>query len=172
MAALETVINISNINKERSKLTEETAFVSNIMMQITQFVNYAILCGLVSCLGTVANVINMVVFFRQGLKTTINISLFAMALSDLCSLILQQCCNIFFNPFFENSDVPMVSSEIQYITASVPRESFSRITCLITVYVAADRCLCIAFPLHVKQMITPRRTTAVIIVIYIGTWIS
>ncbi|CAG5124274.1 unnamed protein product, partial [Candidula unifasciata] len=52
-------------------------------LEIVEFVNIVCLCGLVSMFGTVANIINLIVFYRQGLNTTINISFFALAVSDL-----------------------------------------------------------------------------------------
>lgn len=140
--------------------------------QIIQLVNYVILSGIISLFGTVSNVINLIIFYRQGLHTTINISFFALAVSDLCSLLLQQCFNVFVNPLFENSDVPVMPSGIQYIVAGVPRECFARITFLITVYITAERCFCISFPLHVKQMITPRRTVFIMSAIYCLTIVS
>lgn len=89
-----------------------------------------------------------------------------MAISDLCSLVIQQWFNICVHPLFENSDVPMVPSEFQYLTAGVPRSTFAEITCLITVYVTAERCLCVAFPLQIKRMITPERTAIMMFTIY------
>lgn len=141
-------------------------------LHITELVNYVCLCGLIGLGGMTANIINLIVFYRQGLDNTINISLFALGVSDLCSLILQQCFNILINPLNENLDLNVVTSEIQFLIASVPRECFARITCLITVYVTAERCLCITFPLHVKQMITPKRTTTIMLCIYSLTIIT
>lgn len=133
---------------------------------IFKIINNMILCGVISLLGIVSNVLNLVVFYKQGLHSTINISFFAMAISDLCSLVCQQCYVVFITPLVENSDLPIVHSEFRYIISAVPRETFALNTCLITVYVTAERCLCIALPLHVKQMITPRRTAIVISLIY------
>lgn len=140
--------------------------------QIISLIIYVFVCGVISLLGTIANIINLIIFYKQGLNTTINISFFAMAVSDLCSLIIQQWFNIFVNPLFENSDTPMIYTDVQYMTGGIPRETFARITCLITAYITAERCLCIAFPLHIKQMITCKRTTIVIASMYLLTFAS
>lgn len=149
-----------------AKESAKDKIISDKEREIIQVVVYVFLCGLVSIFGIMANVVNVLVFCSQGLNSSINISFFAMAVSDLCSLVMQQWFNICVNPLFENSDLPMVPAEFQYMTGGVPREVFAKITCLITVYVTAERCLCIAFPLRVKQIITPRRTTIIIIIIY------
>lgn len=146
--------------------------VSDKQREIIQVVVFVFLCGLVSLFGIITNIFNLVVFCKQGLNSSINISFFALAVSDMCSLITQQWVNVCLNPLFDRSDVLIVPAEVQYITGSVPREVFGKITCLITVYVTAERCLCIAFPLRVKQMITPKRTAAVLTIIYCVCFLS
>jgi hypothetical protein len=135
-------------------------------------VNYIILCGSISILGSVANVINMIVFYKQGLDSTINISFFSLAVSDLFSLVFQQFFNVFINPLFLDLGLPFVPVELQYLTTNWPRELFSRITCLITAFITAERCLCVVFPLQIKRIITPNRTVTIIIVIYVFTLLS
>lgn len=155
-----------NVNISNDQITNHN------IRQILQVIISVVLCGIISVFGTVANIINMAVFYKQGLNTTINISFFSLAVSDLGSVIFQQFYNIFENPLFQNSDLTVDAIELQYAMAGMPRESFSRITCLITVYIAAERWLCIAFPLHVKQIITPRRASIIMVCIYSLTLLS
>lgn len=61
----------------------------------------------------------------------------------------------------------MVPSEVQHLTGGFPHACFARITCWITVFITAERCLCITTPLKIKQIITPRRSTLIICSIYI-----
>jgi hypothetical protein len=49
---------------------------------------------------------------------------------------------------------------------------FARITCATTALITAERCFCLIFPLHIKSVITPKRTTIIIIGIYIATWLT
>lgn len=140
--------------------------------QIFVVLNVVFLCTFVGLLGIITNLINLFIFYIQGLKSSMNITFFAMAISDLCGLLSQELYNIFFNPLFEAADLPLVPSEFQYMIAGIPRVAFSKITCLITVYATLERCLCIAFPLHVKRMITPRRTSLVMLCLYILTFAS
>lgn len=146
-------------------------FITDSQKNCVALVLGVIMCGVISIFGIVANIINMIVFFKQGLNTTINICFFSMAVSDLGSLVSQQLINLYNNPLFVDLDLPIVYHEFQYFTA-ILREIFAKITFLLTVYVTTERCFCIAFPLHVKQMITPRRTTTIIIVVYVTMILS
>lgn len=163
------------VDRKHSAMTER-AYGTNILTEsqknIFYVINYVFVCGVVSLFGTLANVINIIIFYRQGLNTTINISFFSLAISDLASLVLQQLFNVYANPLFVNLDLPIMYSELAFLTTALKREMFAKITCFITVFITAERCICIAFPLHVKQMITPTRTTIVIVCIYFVTAIS
>ncbi|CAG5116634.1 unnamed protein product [Candidula unifasciata] len=148
------------------------AIIDYIQRQIFVVLNIVFLCSLAALFGIITNVINLLVFYKQGLKSSMNITFFAMAISDLCGMLSQELFSIFFNPLFEAADLPLVPSEFQYMIAGIPRVAFSKITCLITVYATLERCLCIAFPLHIKGMITARRTTFVMACIYTMTILS
>ncbi|CAL1530686.1 unnamed protein product, partial [Lymnaea stagnalis] len=145
---------------------ERDILVSDDVRVIIEIVNYVVICGGVSIFGTVANSINIIIFFRQGLKTTMNISFFGLAISDLCGLFLLFWFTIFLNPWVENSQLPLITREFQYLVVGWPYECFSRISNLITAFVAAERCLSITYPLKVKRIITRRRATAVVCCIY------
>lgn len=146
---------------------ERSNFLSSEGLQIFKIVNCVILSSIIGIFGICANVINIVIFYKRGLNNTVNISLFGIAISDLASLITAEWLNICLNPLVENSDIPMVTAEIQYLTAGWPHVCFTRITCCITVYVTAERCLCISVPLKVKRIFTPWRTKIAICSIYL-----
>lgn len=148
------------------------AYFTERQQELFALITDVCMCGFIGLWGIIGNIINLIVFYRQGLDTTINISLFAMAVSDLCSLLLQEWFILWGCSLFEKVGLPIIYSDFQYITGGVTREAFSRITCLITVYITAERCLCITFPLKIKDIITPKRTTVVILSIYISTWMS
>lgn len=160
-------VSVNAPSNDNSKFTWVTS-VTDKHRHIIVVVVEMFLCGLVSQFGIIANLINMIVFYRQGLNTTINISLFAMAVSDLSCVMLQLWYIICAVPVFVDSGLPLVFSDFQYYTGGIPHQACSKITCLITVYITAERCLCITFPLKIKQIITLQRTTFVIVSIYIS----
>ncbi|XP_012941318.1 uncharacterized protein LOC101859033 [Aplysia californica] len=134
---------------------------------IVQVVNGVVLCGLVSLFGVVSNIINIVVFAKQGFQDSMNISLMGLAVSDLCSLVTTIWLSICVNPLFYLSELPFDPRDIMYLTGSMPRYLFVKIATFITAFITFERCLCIAAPLKVKMVITPVRTKMIIISIYI-----
>ncbi|CAG5118772.1 unnamed protein product [Candidula unifasciata] len=149
-----------------------TIHVPEIHLQIVSFFNLIVLSGLISVLGTVANVINLIVFYRQGLNTNINISFFALTLSDLSCLILQQWHIVI--EFFKYTNLPIVFTDFQHATAAWPHELLTRLTCAITLYITVERCLCVMLPFAISKIFTVKRTLVVIICIYgvhFASWI-
>ncbi|GFO08202.1 chemosensory receptor b [Plakobranchus ocellatus] len=124
---------------------------------------YCIVGGAINLMGTVTNVLNIMVFCRQGFRESINVSLCGLAVSDLGSLLTLQWLNICFNPLFQQADLPFDPLQIEYITGGWPHVCFVRITGLITAYITLERCLCITMPLKVKLIMTPRNTVVYVI---------
>ncbi|CAL1541357.1 unnamed protein product, partial [Lymnaea stagnalis] len=126
----------------------------------------------VAFLGIVGNVINVAVFLKLGFRETTNITLLGLAISDLGCLLSAEWVYLCFNPLFNNADIPFVPFEIENITGGWPHICFGRITGVITAYVTLERCLCITLPLTVKAVLTPRRTSLVIVCIFLVMFIS
>lgn len=141
-------------------------YVTDEDRQLLEVINGVFIISIFCVLGTVSNCINIVVFYKQGFRNTVNISLFSLAIADLCSLITLQWIMICVNPWFASADIHMVPYEIQYLTGSLPHVCFVRISGWITVYITAERCLCITFPLKIKQLVTRRSTVLTILTIY------
>ncbi|KAH9505307.1 hypothetical protein Btru_059231 [Bulinus truncatus] len=135
--------------------------------QIFILVNQVILSSAIGLFGIVANVINMCVFRKQGLNNSMNVSFFALTFSDLFSLITLEWVNICLNPFIDNLDSILIFKEVQFLTAGILHVCAARITSCVTAYITAERCLSIVLPLKVKQIVTPRRTSIIIVIIYI-----
>lgn len=124
--------------------------------------------GTVICLcGTVANIINMVVYLKQGFADTINISFFGLAVSDGGCLLTQLWVCICQTPQLRVTDAPVAFDQVAYVTGSIPYLCFSRISGLITTYISLERCLCIAVPLQVKRILTAKRTACIIAALFL-----
>ncbi|GFR58188.1 chemosensory receptor B [Elysia marginata] len=142
-------------------------FVSDSLKRLFETLNFSVLSGTISVLGCAANVINIVVFYRQKFSDSVNISLMGLAISDFGALITLVWMSICFSPPFRALPLPFNPAEVQYLTAGWPHVCFARITSYITAYVTLERCLCVTVPLKVKTIITPKRTTLTIISIFL-----
>lgn len=158
---------IMQLTNETSDWSEESpGSLTDDARHIFELVNYIFLGNFLAVFGIISNVINIAVFKKQGLHTSVNIGFTGLAVSDLCGLVALLWFNICVNPLFVRSDVRMMPSEVQHLTGGWPHGCFSKITGWITVYITAERCLCITMPLKVKAIITPKRTIFTIVIIY------
>ncbi|XP_005109669.3 N-formyl peptide receptor 2 [Aplysia californica] len=134
---------------------------------IVQVVKVVVISGLLSLFGVASNIVNIVVFAKQGFQDSTNISLLGLAVSDLCSLVPTIWISICLNPFFYQSVLPFDPWTITHLTGAVPHIIFVKIATFITAFIAFERCLCIVVPLKVKAIITPGRTKRIVVSIYI-----
>lgn len=132
-------------------------------------ISLGIICQIVSVFGSINNVINISIFVRQGFTDTINISLLALAVSDMCSLLSIMWSNLCFTQAFQESGIPLLAYEVQLISGSWPHVTFTRTTGWITAFISFERCMCVIFPLKVKTLFTPKRHTSTMIAIYVVT---
>lgn len=119
-----------------------------------------------SIFGILTNILNIITFLKQSLQDAVNISLLGLAISDLGSLFTIFMANICFLPPFQALDLPFVPMDFMYMWAWL-HIMLTRVTAWITAYVTFERCLCIAYPLKVKVIVTPRRTVIYIVVLYV-----
>ncbi|XP_035826913.1 thyrotropin-releasing hormone receptor [Aplysia californica] len=144
--------------------------ISNADRDIYFALNFVVICGAISVFGVTANVINIVNFWRQGFADSVNLSLVGLSLSDLGCLLTLIYNNSLMSPWLAFSDVsPFFPFEVQYLTGGWPHVWFTRVTSWITAYIALERCLCIALPLKVKQLLTPFRSRVIILSIFLLT---
>lgn len=66
-----------------------------------------------------------------------------------------------FNPFY-------FCLQLSVLTVSWPHATFTRIAGWITAFITLERCLCVALPLAIKRILTPRRNLVIVCCIYIG----
>ncbi|CAL1531940.1 unnamed protein product [Lymnaea stagnalis] len=130
------------------------------------FVNFGIIVGIIGEVGVFLNVVNIAVFVKQGFKDPINITLLGLSIADiggLASLIWMSLC---YNPLVVDGLPHVDFIGVQHITAGWPHVCFTRVSCWLTAFITFERYLCIAFPLKIKSILTPRRTAIVVIAIF------
>ncbi|XP_059173501.1 uncharacterized protein LOC131954037 [Physella acuta] len=131
------------------------------------FVSLVLVPSVVSSLGIIFNIINIVVFVKMGFSETINISLLGLAVADVGVLLTMVGFSVIYNPVLLTSVANMdVINAVNYVALGWPHVLFSRIVACLTTYITFERFLCVVMPLKVKAIITPTKTVAVVTGIY------
>ena len=118
--------------------------------------------------ATAANIVNIMVFSRMGFSDSINVSLTALAVSDLGIALTTIVCVVGFL-------LPTIPSmpftyEVFLAPAAYPHGLLSRISAMITAYISIERYLCVFWPLKIKRVITSKRTLIIMVVIFGATF--
>ncbi|KAK0065507.1 growth hormone secretagogue receptor type 1 [Biomphalaria pfeifferi] len=111
-----------------------------------------------SLCGIIANCVNIIVFSKQGLNTSVNLNLFSLAVADLGSLSSLFLESLSFKPALERAGIAYLTTELFYASSVTLRFLFARIAWWITTFISFERCLCVTLPLHIKQVLTTKRT--------------
>lgn len=147
---------------------EEVDFlVSDDLLRDLTFAKFAVFIGLVSALGVGFNLVNVCVFLRLGFKDSLNISLFGLAIADLGSLLPLMWTSACHNPLVIQTLDNMDILGVERLTAGWPHVCFTRITGWLTAFITFERYLCVALPLKVKTIVTPKRKVAVVVAIFV-----
>ncbi|KAH9507538.1 hypothetical protein Btru_051391 [Bulinus truncatus] len=127
----------------------------------------AVIIEALSVLGIFINATNFIIFYKLGLRSTTNIAFLALSFADLFNLLVVELGLIFLHPYFTMIlPYPIIPMEISNFAAA-PHPCIARVRSWIYVFLTAERCLCIALPLKVKQVITPLRTSVTMVAIYL-----
>lgn len=127
-------------------------------------VTLSILTGLICSFGALTNILNVVVFSRQGLADTVTVTFFALSIVDVGVTITMFGVGLCFSPLITEAGYPVNTFDLSYIIGWT-HIAFSRVSSGMTTFVSFERCLCIAMPLKVKRIITLRRTYVLLVVI-------
>nr|KAG5699409.1 hypothetical protein BaRGS_016255 [Batillaria attramentaria] len=127
-------------------------------------------CGISPILllvGVSTNIVNCLVFYRQGLKERMNLCLFSLALIDMAFVVVfflmhLNCLVAHFSPeagqwWFYFTSKYLVGFHAGFLLSS---------GCLITI-IAVDRCLCVTMPLKAATLVNTRTMAVIIVVIVI-----
>ncbi|XP_059178207.1 uncharacterized protein LOC131957426 [Physella acuta] len=143
--------------------TRQTPRVRSLFLLIVRVVLTQLFC----ILGVITNLLSVVTFVIQGVRDTVNISLLGLAISDLLSLVTLFWLDLCQTPSFSSQPLSFVPLEVSYLTGGWPHVFFTRTTTWITVYITIERCVCIAAPMKVKDIFTPKRTRVYILLVYL-----
>ncbi|GFN74340.1 chemosensory receptor b [Plakobranchus ocellatus] len=140
--------------------------VSDHMRDIFMYINFVTLGTLIGIFGIVTNIFNIIVYKRLGFKVSTHVTLFAMSISDLASLITLIWTCMCLNPALTSASLDFSPTELQYLVGGIQHVRFVRITCWLTVWVTIERCMCLVIPVKVKSIFTPKSSTIAATVIF------
>ncbi|GFN84702.1 chemosensory receptor b [Plakobranchus ocellatus] len=151
---------------------EETlvdAIISDKVRDIMALINMVILAQVISFFGVIANIINIIVFTKQGFGEAMTVTLTGLAVADLGTVTCQSWLSFCWNPLFDfkSLELPFQPLQIVYLSAGQPRLSSVRISAWIIAWATLERCLCITMPFRVREIITPYRSKVFIITLFI-----
>ena len=110
----------------------------------------------------ISNIIVITTYIKLGFEESINISYFALAVSDLGVTVTTCWGGITNLLFLTEARIPFNAFEISSPTVYWPSEGLEKTTTCITAYIALEKLLCVVFPLHVRKIMT-RKKTAIIV---------
>ncbi|XP_076462840.1 uncharacterized protein LOC143295153 [Babylonia areolata] len=116
--------------------------------------------------GGPANVINMAVFYRQGLKERINVCLFSLALSDF--LYLSTIFLLYVEQIYRQFTTKEKYGVIVRFVANhnmLGFYGFTWVSEVISAIIASERCFCILQPLRSQTVLSTSTTTVIVVLV-------
>ncbi|CAG5134895.1 unnamed protein product [Candidula unifasciata] len=122
---------------------------------------FLILLGALSSMGVTTNIMNITVYWKQGIRDSINITFMALSMWDLNTCLmsgLSAVSNIL-EIYVPGSDVSFIA--IQYVYFGYTRGFMYVLSTLVTSYLSLERSICIMFPFKVKSIFTAGRVVLI-----------
>ncbi|GFN84613.1 chemosensory receptor a [Plakobranchus ocellatus] len=118
--------------------------------------------------GLFANIINIVVFLKSGVKDNVTTSLLSLSVSDVTFLVLStpSVCSflkVFYAPDWHWPFYEFFLHDLLFW----PAYTFYDFSSYISVWLGVTRCACVAMPLKFKSVFTKARTVKTILVLFI-----
>ena len=144
---------------------EPTFFLAYEYSVLRKFIYQIWIC--IALFGLVANILNIVVFTKIGLKDNVTITLLFLSISDL--LFLAITSSIIVGRYMEVHQRRHVWPFHLYIILLGPywyAYIFYDYSSFISVFLASVRCACVARPLRFKSMFTKSRTLTILCLLF------
>ncbi|GFO46014.1 chemosensory receptor a [Plakobranchus ocellatus] len=136
-----------------------------VYIALTTFLSYTIL--IVAIIGIVSNSFVIITCSKIGFSETINISYLALGISDLMASTIRTWGALCFIFVVADTKLPFDPASVSVTSAFYLGQGFEKTTAFITAFIAVERCICVQFPLHVKTMVTKKRTIVSNTIIYL-----
>ncbi|RUS85976.1 hypothetical protein EGW08_006246 [Elysia chlorotica] len=141
------------------------AIISNHALEIIENLIDVFVISLLALLGIVTNILDLAVFYRQGFKDSVNISLAAIAVWDLIKCVCGIAIRVY-GPLGWHSRAYRYTWKSLTTPTLVYLQVFANyVSYVLAAYVSFERCLCVTIPFKVKSIVTPKLTFIMMILI-------
>ncbi|GFO28723.1 chemosensory receptor a [Plakobranchus ocellatus] len=113
------------------------------------------------------NSLNIAVFVKLGFSEPSNISLTALAATDLALVVLTTWTNLCILFFVHGTSLPFHPTNIAHVSSGPMYAFASRTVAWVTAFIRFERCLCILLPLKVEKSMTRRSTLMIITLTFV-----
>ncbi|CAL1538304.1 unnamed protein product [Lymnaea stagnalis] len=142
--------------------------ISDELLATFMGINLTVISSILGFAGVVFNSIIIVVFVSLGFSDTTNITLFGLALADIGVMLTEIGYSVTCNPLTLQFTPFETIEAVNYVVLGTPHVLFCRIAGCLTAFITFERFMCVAFPLHVKSIVTHKRTIWVVVGIYVS----
>lgn len=133
---------------------------------------FSTLFALFSLFGISANVLNIVVYWKIGVRETCNITFIALSLWDLNICVLSLLIVLWFILDTCHLLPHLTIVSIQYVYIAYTRGFLYILSTLATVYLSIERSVCVVLPFYVKEIFNNRCTVLINLLIIIFGLVS
>ncbi|XP_059164088.1 FMRFamide receptor-like [Physella acuta] len=166
-----TSVHVNNIviSSPGSQTADDLQTVDDIDAIVFNVLDIFFNCFLIhvlSLLGVVANVLNIVVLSRHGMQESTNILLMSLSVSDLCSSFVQPFRRLkcLVSQFDVPSSITIRAFTFVYIYPIT--DFFEAISICHVTAISIERFVAVCFPLRVSRVFTPSRVCWLVVCLY------
>ncbi|GFS04665.1 chemosensory receptor A [Elysia marginata] len=155
---------MNNVTTEQGT---QHAIISDIALANLGVLFKLVLNPTLGTMGTCANAINIVVFYRMGLSDGVTQNFFILAVSDGCiafGSLISSAAYLLQTTVYLGVGGPEYQVQVVYWTTLLVGSFLQNTSLVTTVVIAVVRCCCVAMPLQVKHLLTAPRQLAAILV--------
>lgn len=156
---------MASLNRQRNATTTDSAIadsysewsgsiISDHVLFFCKTYLTIVLTSVVSSLGVITNILNIIVYWKLGTKDNVNITFMSLSLWDfgVCFFsVLASVCFVL-DSFFPSPEVDYMI--VLYVYIAYVRGFMYVLSTLVTVYLSLERCICIMLPFKIKDIFT------------------
>lgn len=145
-----------------SSTSDGSGYLGNLEMLIIKLKS-AVFIPLLFLFGPPTNVVNMIVFFKQGLHDRVNLCLFSLAIVDFT--VVSFYFVIYAEHIFMFTSPDMQGVVDTFLTNNKAKifYSSSNGSMILSVIIALERCVCVLMPLRARTLLTTKHMAAIIL---------